>query len=164
MDIGTVPCVLIRDFCNTSCLTCSGTNSSLCLSCQSFLTLTAGSCLCPTELFYYFETNLCLSCQTYLVGCLECTNDMACTLCDSSKGFSLGPGGRCVCPSNYSVVTESCVDCLTTCNCAGVHWRDGVVGGVCEATCGDGLLITGSEECDDGNAVGGDGCNSSCQI
>jgi cysteine-rich repeat protein len=32
-----------------------------------------------------------------------------------------------------------------------------------KATCGDGL-ITGTEQCDDGNTVSGDGCSSSCQI
>lgn len=32
-----------------------------------------------------------------------------------------------------------------------------------KAGCGDGL-ITGTEQCDDGNAVSGDGCSSSCQI
>ena len=34
----------------------------------------------------------------------------------------------------------------------------------CGATCGDGLLAAGSEECDDGNDEDGDGCSSACVI
>ena len=38
-------------------------------------------------------------------------------------------------------------------------------GGVCQATCGDAVIIPGtSEACDDGNTIDGDGCSSGCQI
>ena len=38
-------------------------------------------------------------------------------------------------------------------------------GGVCQATCGDGVILPGtSEACDDGNTADGDGCSSTCQI
>jgi len=30
--------------------------------------------------------------------------------------------------------------------------------------CGDGIVVAGVEECDDGNTVGGDGCDAACQI
>jgi fibro-slime domain-containing protein len=36
-------------------------------------------------------------------------------------------------------------------------------GGGCTTKCGDGLLL-GTEACDDGNAVSGDGCSSDCKI
>ena len=36
-------------------------------------------------------------------------------------------------------------------------------GGGCTTKCGDGLIL-GTEKCDDGNAVSGDGCSSTCQI
>jgi fibro-slime domain-containing protein len=37
-------------------------------------------------------------------------------------------------------------------------------GGVCQAVCGDGVILPGtSEACDDGNTNDGDGCSSSCQ-
>ena len=36
-------------------------------------------------------------------------------------------------------------------------------GGVC-MVCGDGFIIPGVEECDDGNNVDGDGCDSSCSF
>jgi len=35
-------------------------------------------------------------------------------------------------------------------------------GGGCTTKCGDGLLL-GTEQCDDGNAVSGDGCSATCQ-
>ncbi|MGB5705131.1 MAG: fibro-slime domain-containing protein, partial [Polyangiales bacterium] len=38
-------------------------------------------------------------------------------------------------------------------------------GGVCQAVCGDGVIIYGtSEMCDDGNTSDGDGCSSTCQV
>ncbi len=36
-------------------------------------------------------------------------------------------------------------------------------GGGCTTKCGDGLIL-GGEACDDGNAVSGDGCSSTCQV
>jgi fibro-slime domain-containing protein len=39
------------------------------------------------------------------------------------------------------------------------------VGGVCEAVCGDGVILPGSaESCDDGNTSGGDGCAPDCTV
>eukprot|EP00931_Biecheleriopsis_adriatica_P040733 TRINITY_DN23337_c0_g1_i1.p1 TRINITY_DN23337_c0_g1~~TRINITY_DN23337_c0_g1_i1.p1 ORF type:complete len:4853 (-),score=966.29 TRINITY_DN23337_c0_g1_i1:13-14571(-) len=37
------------------------------------------------------------------------------------------------------------------------------LGGVCRATCGDGVRGP-VEECDDGNSISGDGCSASCQV
>ncbi|WP_141332339.1 DUF4215 domain-containing protein [Myxococcus sp. AB025B] len=38
--------------------------------------------------------------------------------------------------------------------------------GVCQATCGDGIILPNdtSEECDDGNARSGDGCSATCKL
>ena len=37
--------------------------------------------------------------------------------------------------------------------------------GECHSRCGDGVILAGdNEQCDDGNGVDGDGCDSSCQI
>jgi fibro-slime domain-containing protein len=36
-------------------------------------------------------------------------------------------------------------------------------GGPCTTKCGDGIVL-GSEQCDDGNAVSGDGCSPTCQM
>jgi cysteine-rich repeat protein len=35
---------------------------------------------------------------------------------------------------------------------------------VCNTTCGDGILVGSTEQCDDGNLLGGDGCSSSCLV
>lgn len=34
---------------------------------------------------------------------------------------------------------------------------------ICEPRCGDGIVVPGFEECDDGNTCDGDGCSSSCE-
>lgn len=36
--------------------------------------------------------------------------------------------------------------------------------GACKTVCGDGILLRGSEECDDGNVLDGDGCSHDCKI
>ena len=36
--------------------------------------------------------------------------------------------------------------------------------GACKTGCGDGILLPGMEECDDGNAADGDGCSHDCKI
>jgi len=64
-----------------------------------------------------------------------------------------------VCGNGVVEVGESCDDganngqygyCKTDCSGMGPH-------------CGDGILQSNYEECDDGNTVSGDGCSSSCQ-
>lgn len=35
--------------------------------------------------------------------------------------------------------------------------------GACETSCGDGILLRGVEECDDGNVLDGDGCSHTCE-
>jgi fibro-slime domain-containing protein len=38
-------------------------------------------------------------------------------------------------------------------------------GGTCQAVCGDGVILPGTDEdCDDGNTVSGDGCSTACEI
>ena len=39
---------------------------------------------------------------------------------------------------------------------------DGTTGN-CQAVCGDGILVSPDEQCDDGNMIGGDGCSMNCQ-
>ncbi len=64
------------------------------------------------------------------------------------------------------VLNPTCGDDVTAAGeqCDGAD--DGVCPGQCSSLCtccGDGGLF-GVEECDDGNALGGDGCSSSCQL
>lgn len=51
----------------------------------------------------------------------------------------------------------------TTSGCGGIHASLGGMIIVSLDSCGDGLLDIG-EQCDDGNTMGGDGCNAGCQI
>jgi fibro-slime domain-containing protein len=38
-------------------------------------------------------------------------------------------------------------------------------GGTCQAVCGDGVILPGTDEaCDDGNTVDGDGCSAACEV
>ncbi|HEY4014849.1 MAG TPA: DUF4215 domain-containing protein [Polyangiaceae bacterium] len=78
--------------------------------------------------------------------------------CQVESGYS--------CPNFFAA--ESClstegVACCATISTAG----QGCVGGACTKltvnVCGDGALA-GTEQCDDGNTVSGDGCSSSCQL
>src|SRR5688572_28992074 len=40
-----------------------------------------------------------------------------------------------------------------------INWRD-----VSDSPCGDGTVNAGTENCDDGNAAGGDGCDGQCKM
>ncbi|MBK8156805.1 MAG: DUF4215 domain-containing protein [Streptococcus sp.] len=44
----------------------------------------------------------------------------------------------------------------------GLHWRRVNTPDVCSPTCGN--VISGAEQCDDGNTNNGDGCSSACQL
>jgi len=60
--------------------------------------------------------------------------------------------GSCpsVCGDGVCAVDEICNNCLSDC-------------GTCAAVCGNGIKESG-EGCDDGNVIGGDGCDSSCHL
>lgn len=73
------------------------------------------------------------------------------------------------CPASTACKTYAC----TSSTCTPTNATAGTVctGGVCNGsgdcipavTCGDGV-ISGTEQCDDGNAVSLDGCSSTCQV
>lgn len=67
--------------CDSSCLTCSGSTSSDCLSCQPLTYLVYGSCysVCPAHTFS-------VSCQLCDDSCLNCTAGTA-TSCTSCNDF-----------------------------------------------------------------------------
>ena len=55
-----------------------------------------------------------------------------------------------------------CLTCSSNClsNCPGYYLE----GGICVTKCGDDIVISEFEECDDGNNHNGDGCNSHCLV
>ncbi len=92
--------------------------------------------------------------------------------CQLEDGFKCDtPGQQCQptqCGDDILEGTEQCDDgnvtpfdgCDVSCknepNCSG---------GVCQAVCGDAVILPGTgEACDDGNTNDGDGCSSTCQI
>ncbi len=106
------------------------------------------------------------------VGEDACVNSADC------PGFGLCFTGRCYenlfCSANEDLpdtqCTDSCVDLQTdenNCGSCGNVCTDGAQcqAGVCESlnVCGDGSQGE-DEQCDDGNTVDGDGCNSICRI
>jgi len=92
--------------------------------------------------------------------------------CQLEEGYKCEtPGQECgptQCGDGIVEGTEQCDDgnrtpfdgcdahCKNEPNCSG---------GVCQAVCGDGVILPGTgEACDDGNTRDGDGCSSTCQV
>ncbi|MEM8605905.1 MAG: DUF4215 domain-containing protein [Myxococcota bacterium] len=92
--------------------------------------------------------------------------------CQLEEGFKCDtPDEPCeptTCGDGQVEGTEQCDDgnvtpfdgcdpnCINEPNCSG---------GVCQAVCGDGVILPGTNEaCDDGNTASGDGCSATCAI
>ncbi len=76
---------------------------------------------------------------------------------------SFSSAGACVACSGYGAECVACDNsgCLQ-CN---QGFGNDVLGNVCVAlTCGDGVWIVNSQQCDDGNMLNIDGCDSACNI
>jgi cysteine-rich repeat protein len=84
----------------------------------------------------------CLSCGYGMAGCGNCTYD------DGAQGAL---------PYNSSLFT-----CLECDNLAG-YYND-FKHGRCLSICGDGIVVTASEACDDNNTADYDGCSSKCLV
>jgi cysteine-rich repeat protein len=106
-----------------------------------------------------------------MAGCLTCTM-AGCTSCDAIFGFSLNPSSQlCECNVGYYVNSMNvcaqctqlaCLACTSLTNCSACTAEFRLNAGTCEEVCGDGVLYTLA--CDDGNAIDGDGCSSTCEI
>jgi fibro-slime domain-containing protein len=100
-------------------------------------------------------------------GTPGCSDD-----CQLEEGFKCDAAGEpcepTTCGDGLREGTEQCddgnltpfdgcgVDCKNEPNCSG---------GVCQAVCGDAVILPGTNEaCDDGNLSDGDGCSSTCQV
>ncbi|MGB8330968.1 MAG: DUF4215 domain-containing protein, partial [Polyangiales bacterium] len=92
--------------------------------------------------------------------------------CQLEDGFKCDtPGEACQptqCGDSVREGTEQCDDGdLTPFDGCDAHCRNEPIcsGGVCQAVCGDAVILPGTgEACDDGNTNDGDGCSSSCQV
>jgi fibro-slime domain-containing protein len=92
-----------------------------------------------------------------------------CQLEDGYKCETEGaPCEPTTCGDGMKEGTEQCDDGnLTPFDGCGADCRNEPVcaGGVCQAVCGDAVILPGtSEACDDGNTIDGDGCSSSCEV
>ncbi len=76
------------------------------------------------------------------------TCDLDCSLPVCGDGYLNAAAGEVCDPGIFGQETCNPVDCLST---------------TYNNTCGDGIVY-GTEECDDGNTISGDGCDASCMI
>jgi len=92
--------------------------------------------------------------------------------CQLEEGYKCEtPGEACQptqCGDDVREGTEQCDDGnLTPFDGCDAHCKNEPIcsGGVCQAVCGDAVILPGTgEACDDGNTSDGDGCSSTCQV
>ncbi|CAG9323274.1 unnamed protein product [Blepharisma stoltei] len=155
--------------CDHTCSTCSKAKtdySAGCITCKN-----------PTD---YFTNGNCYalcegstSCYTCYFSCNHCIGPNNNDCVDCFWGFNLYKG-MCIyeCPTGTYSDSGICKTCDPSCNgCTGgtsdtcISCNSGYynISNACLAqVCGDGI-IEGSEQCDDGNYINGDGC-SNCKI
>jgi len=131
--------------CNTSCLTCSGSAATQCLTCKSGFTITSTkTCIRSCETSQYVDANN--ACQNCSTSCLTCSGtDSTCTSCASPNFLS---SSTCIsaCPtSTYADSSRACKACSTNCQtCSGSASNECLTcktstpylsSGACVATC-----------------------------
>ncbi len=97
--------------CSPACLTCRGSSSYDCLSCNAgYFWLNSSSCVstCPLGFYSNFNSQACLSCP---YGCASCISPSNCTICISNFILS----STRICQSNSSTCNASnCLNCLSS--------------------------------------------------
>jgi cysteine-rich repeat protein len=126
-----------------------------CISCFSLTNCTA----CNPGFYVNTSKTSCIDCHTTFSNCNLCT-PTNCTQCDS--GFNLN-GSVCLIQCN----DPNCAFCAadpTICTYCSIGWYGTPNStALCVTKCGDGIKV-GTEQCDDGNNVDGDGCNADCTL
>jgi cysteine-rich repeat protein len=119
--------------------------------------------LCKVEAAFFCEGTIgnASNCSQCPAGCLNCSSDVNCALCDSLFLLS-----NATCLADCSLI-DNCTSCEVSSGqtqCLGCELGyQPAVPTVCSPVCGDGLL-RGAEECDDDNTLSGDGCSGQCLI
>ncbi|KAL4494134.1 hypothetical protein ABPG72_016090 [Tetrahymena utriculariae] len=131
---------------NTSCNTCSPSDSTICLSCLSNTYLYNGQCqsYCPSQ---YFKNTTTLTCDQCVTNCQQCTNNTSCSQC--LPNYYLQPSqNSCLatCPSGYQLnisnwsckacTVSNCVSCqadISQCTQCAANYN--LQGTQCQATC-----------------------------
>ncbi|KRW99700.1 Insulin-like growth factor binding protein, N-terminal [Pseudocohnilembus persalinus] len=165
----------ICEQCDSTCETCTGTTSSDCSSCEyQQRYYYSGQCLTDCPVGYYKNTysSTCIHCAS---ECATCADDdgSLCYSCTSgylegttcvtscSDGYFKVPGID-VCNLCQNIVPSNINSYCTSSLCPGMKPSDDNQS--CEEICGDGIRITDTIECDDGNNEDGDGCSSNCKV
>lgn len=95
--------------CSPACLTCRGSSSYDCLSCNAgYFWLNGSSCVssCPVGFYSNFNSQTCLPCP---YGCATCNSSNNCTTCISSFVLT----STRICQGNSSTCNASnCLNCL----------------------------------------------------
>jgi len=146
--------------CFFTCKTCVGESSTECLKCDIENGYTkdsdaVGDCklaVCPDG--FYSLLNL----QSSRIECLKCHE--SCAKCDRSDSPSY-----CLECKKPLFTVPNAIPGHYKCQKCEEYFAGTTTGpdGKCIEICGDGLNI-GLLECDDGNLIDGDGCNSQCKI
>ena len=159
--------------CHATCLTCSGSTSTTCSTCDlanDFRVIDSGTneCLCTTGYYENPSPFLCSPC--IISGCSACiysaTNSREeCTVCDIPCLTCLASSYCLSCDTSIRELVQNSGAGTSTCQCLnlGISNPDGTCSTPSSASCGDGITGSG-EECDDGNTVSSDGCSSTCTV
>jgi len=188
------PCPIgwVKDVAINQCVDCADPNCELCnpstllcLKCSgsTFFDVTTQSCVfkCPLGYRHNTVTRTCDKCT--VANCLTCEGSVS--MCEDCSGaFVIGPTGQCItsCPDNYgkNLASDICHQCndpqCKVCDGSPYSCDQCMPGFFYHKTkficindhCGNarrtGITIGGSEWCDDGNTVSGDGCSSTCDV
>ena len=104
--------------CDTTCLTCKGSNPNDCLSCSSTLFLLDNECLtsCPDDYYSQIVNNINGVCSACSDNCQKCSNSTVCLVCVNEF--------------YVSTVNYSCTDCSES-----GTFIDGFMCGLCSYGC-----------------------------
>ena len=135
--------------CHYSCLTCSDSLSTDCLTCQTTRQLTFPNS-CPCKPGFYESSQVCTPCN---LSCLTCSSlPTNCTSCHSGSYLS---SNQCVCSSGYYLNGLTCSPCSNACqtcdisstSCTGCNVTQGTILSGSSCVCDTGKYQNGSGVC-----------------
>ncbi|EAR86241.2 myxococcus cysteine-rich repeat protein (macronuclear) [Tetrahymena thermophila SB210] len=148
--------------CTTSvpnCSRCSITNLNQCIACKQGYYLTdLGTCVSSCSNISITKNGIlyCLACN--IKNCISCSSSSQCNQCL----YYFDPITNCsTCAAGYSQLWNDSSKCIV-CNTQSAYFY--VKDQICHETCGKGYRINDELQCDDGNLINGDGCDSNCKI